>query len=214
MSTKCADIANAIQAYTAALDNLRKKVQQERSVHCQQLANVYAEAVASGSNQAFIAMLNQMMQDHTQGSDMKMQMDALEWKEHELKTKAALRQDHAVLTGGASCLTAGAKRRKKQLKYCGCRCNAYHHNLLKKLMRERTRQLHDLVEAQFHAIKLHGGEAPISKMLGGMVHDRKIFDARKTELDATQAAALSQQVKGGGCGYMLSAGGCCVTGCR
>jgi hypothetical protein len=214
MSTKCAQIADAIKAYSDALDNLRKKVQQERSVHCQQLANVYAEAVATGSNKAFIDMLNQMMQDRTHGTELKMQMDALEWKEHETKTTRALGQDRGVLSGGASCLSAGAKRRKKQLKYCGCRSNAYHQNLLKKLIHDRTNQLHDLVEAQYHSIKLHGGEAPITKMLGGMVHDRKIFDARKTELDAAQWGALSKQVKGGGCGYMLSAGGCCVTGCQ
>ena len=122
------------------------------------------------------------------------------------------------VSGGARHHKRQAKRAQKKLKkaldYCGCRSNAYYQSLLKKVMRDRQRHQDLMKELHYHAIKLMGGGAPMTQMLNQMAHDEKIYGARRTQLDAKQWSDLAGKVKGGGCGYMLRAGGCCVTGCE
>ena len=121
-------------------------------------------------------------------------------------------------SGGAGQMSGGARHQRKQLrkalKYCGCRSNAYYQSLLQKLMRDRQRHENLMKELHYHAIKLLGGAAPMTQMLNTMVHDQKIYGARRTQLDANQWSNLTQKIKGGGCGYWLRAGGCCVTKCE
>jgi hypothetical protein len=123
-----------------------------------------------------------------------------------------------TVSGGARHRKRQAKRAQKKLKkaleYCGCRSNAYYQCLLKKVMRDRQRHQDLIKELHYHAIKLMGGGAPMTQMLNQMAHDQKIYGARRTQLDAKQWSDLAAKVKGGGCGYMLRAGGCCVTGCQ
>ena len=134
------------------------------------------------------------------------------------EVETAFRVAKSKLSGGARHRKKQAKRAQKQLKkalqYCGCRSNAYYQSLLQKLMRDRQRHQDLMKELHYHAIKLLGGGAPMTHMLNQMAHDQKIYGARRTQLDAQQWSDVARKIKGGGCGYMLRAGGCCVTGCE
>lgn len=206
----CAKVADVLAGYSAALEDLRAKVQQDRSVHCQELLNIYSEAVATGSDRAFIHKVSELIAARVQANEAKVKMDALEWQEHESKTTGALGEDSGVLRGGARGLR-GKKRgksRERALHYCGSRCNAYHTNLLKKLMHDRTTHAHELKLVLDLAGGMVGATAPLTQMVSSMNSERLKYNSRKTHYDAQQWRQLEQEVKGGGCRGMLRAGAC------
>ena len=207
----CVQAADALKVYSDALENLRKKVQQDRSVHCQELQQVYAEAMALGAPQRFTDKVSQLVAERLRVNDVKMEMDALEWEEHDMKTHKKLGANQHVLSGGATALHHSGKDAKKSMMYAGLRSDAYMTNLHKKLMHDRQAHSDELKKVEAMSVRLMGGEAPMSKMLAGMVHNRKIYDARKTNLDAKQWGDVARTVKGGGCGNWLSAGYRCVS---
>lgn len=161
---------------------------------------------------------------NTRVADFKQRIAALQnqYKLNEVaqreEIKQIKKQGNKSQSGGTGQMSGGARRQRKQLrkalKYCGCRSNAYYQSLLQKLMRDRQRHENLMKELHYHAIKLLGGAAPMTQMLNTMVHDQKIYGARRTQLDANQWSNLTQKIKGGGCGYWLRAGGCCVTKCE
>ena len=53
--------ATALQQYNQYLMNTQQKVMQERSVHGQELANVYMEAVSNGAPAPYLSMLEAMI---------------------------------------------------------------------------------------------------------------------------------------------------------
>jgi len=209
----CAKIANVLAAYSAALDDLRARVQQDRSIHCQELLNVYSEAVATGANRAFIEKVTELLAERMSDNDKKVRMDALEWEEHEHKTSRALGSDAMVMRGGARGMSKqhGSKSRKTKMRYCGCRCNAYHTNLLKKLMHDRATHAHELRYVVELAGGMLGADAPMTEMVSAMAREREKYNSRKTRYDARLWRELADKVKGGGCKDMLTAGGgCCA----
>lgn len=206
----CAKVADVLAGYSAALDDLRARVQQDRSVHCQELLNVYSEAVAAGSDRAFINKVSELIAARVKANEAKVRMDALEWQEHDTKTVNALGEDGGVLQGGARRLgrRKRGKSRERAMHYCGSRCNAYHMNLLKKLMHDRTTHAHELRLVLDLAGGMVGNSAPLTQMVSTMDNERLKFNSRKTHYDAQQWKQLEKQVKGGGCRGMLRAGAC------
>ena len=192
--------ASALQQYNHFLMNTQQKIMQERSVHGQELTNVYMQAVAAGAPPGYLSMLEAMIADRSTYNMRKTFVDAAELTKHGKKLNVALGPHVGVLAGGAAGLRGGADSRegRRALGYAAKRSNALLENLFTKLAHDRAVHLAELHNVHAEALAAYGGASPLSTMINAMVNDRTKYNARKEALDAMQWTQLNKQLGSGG----------------
>lgn len=201
--------ASALQKYDQHVWDTQQKMMQERSLHSQDLVNVYMEAVASGVPSRYLSMMEGMIADRGAYNTRKTLLDAAELTKHQAKLKASLGSQAGVLSGGAARLAGGAnsKSAQKAFDYAGLRSNALLNSMYTKLSHDRSVHMAELNNLHAEAVKLSGGQSTaFSSMLSTMIDDRTKFNARKFLLDAAQLTALENTMHGLKMGKLLAGG--------
>lgn len=201
--------ASALEQYHQYLSNTQQKIMQERSIHGQELSNVYMEAVATGAPPAYLSMLEAMIADRSAYSTRKMFLDAAELTKHANKLSSALGPNVGVLTGGVAGLSGGANSKQAigSMNYAAKRSNAYLNNMFTKLAHDRSVHLKELQNLHAETLSAYGGRSsPLSAMVNQMVTNRTTYNARKTALDALQWTQLNHNVRGANMHSVLAAG--------
>ena len=73
----------SLSAYLEALKELRQKLTQEKAVQCEQLKNVYDQAVNARAPKPFVDMVKKIVEESTNLSALKDQLNATEWAQHD-----------------------------------------------------------------------------------------------------------------------------------
>jgi hypothetical protein len=189
--------ASALQQYNQYLMNTQQKIMQERSIHGQELSNVYMEAVSNGAPAPYLSMLEAMIADRSAYSTRKTFLDAAELTKHSAKLNSALGSNVGVLTGGASGLAGGSTTKQAigGLAYASKRSNALLENMFTKLAHDRSVHLQELQNLHAETLAAYGGSSPMSALVNQMASNRSTYNARKTALDAMQWTQLRNQLQ-------------------
>lgn len=201
--------ASALQQYHQYLANTQQKIMQERSIHGQELSNVYMEAVSAGAPPAYLSMLEAIIADRSAYSTRKTYLDAAELTKHNTKMNSALGSNVGVLTGGAAGLSGGANSKQAigGMNYASKRSNALLNNMFTKLAHDRSVHLKELQNLHAETLSAYGGQSsPLSALVNQIVSDRSTYNARKTALDALQWTQLRHNMHGGDMKSVLAAG--------
>ncbi len=150
-----------LDAYNDGVNDLAAKIQQERAAHIDDLVNLYLEANLVQVPGGLLSLLESMIDNRTVFNQRKTLIDAVELRKHDDKI-----------------------RDKGRTPYTLKRSAALFDNLNKKLMRDRSVHWNELLNVKEQCDQVsHGG---FQDLLNRMLKDRKMFNERRTVLDAAQ----------------------------
>jgi len=180
-------LANASQAFYSNIWNVAAKIQQDRSLHLHEMDNLYMEACLHEMPDQFLSLLEATIADRSTYNARKTVLDAVELSSHDSKMVDALGANEGVLRGGG--VQARGHSAKQGLKYATSRSAALLDNLHRKLMHDRSLHHQELSNLYMEGVR---NDLPSSYMgmMEGMLHDRKVYNTRKTSLDAAQWAEV------------------------
>jgi hypothetical protein len=186
--------ASAIRQYQDATMDIAAKIQQDRSLHMRELANLYMEACSSDEvSDDYLSMLEATIADRSTFSARKTMLEAGDIDEHAEKLAGALNRNQNILQGGA--VSSHGISGRNGLKYSTTRSAAVLENMHKKLMHDRSVHFQEL--ENIYTEGLRGGEHPgYVSMVKDMLDARQEFNTRKTMLDAANWVELEEDMTG------------------
>ena len=179
-------LANVTHSLNSNAWNVAAKMQQSRSLHMHEMSNLYMEACLSGLPTGYLSLLETTMNKRSLYNNQKSDNDSMLLSDHDMKLKNALEHNPNVLSGGA--VSTNTRNARQALKYSTKRTNALLENLNQKLMHDRSVHMHELVNLYNEARRV-GIYSPYVKMLNTMLSNRKMYDNRRTQMDATEWAS-------------------------
>lgn len=180
--------ATALGTYNHAIDDVSKRIMQDRALHMQNLNELYIQSLSNNMHGGYVDMVESAIGERSTYNSRKLIHDAADLTMQDRKLNSALQNNRNVLSGGG--VVDNSRQALGAMDYSTKRSNALYANFNKKLAQDRKIHMQEL-KALYSATPTN---TACKSVLSSMLTARQQNNASRTHHDANMWAQTDQNV--------------------